>query len=444
VNIKTANDHTTPGGSVPRRLIASLILVVISWALIFHLVDLAGAQHQYKTDLAQVNDVRYGLLNAEEWVKKAIPIISKKITVINFPDPNKEVVRQIVASTVDQITSAVHITLRSSPGQNPGLIPDLGALFARPADGILGVVDKLSNRVPEFTEIIFQKLNPYAAKDAIQIALIDQLAQIISSNSGAADKAKQKIQEKYHCLSPENCNQLLTDIIDGMQREINLYLAAILVATALLFSLVLLENSNLDKYHMAVLVLACGGLLFGGLVAPMIELEARIAKLSLTVLGETISFSNQVMYYQNKSVLDVVGILLNTGDFRMQLVAVLVTSCSILLPMLKLVMSLVYYSDFRGWRNNRAVGLIALESGKWSMADVMVLAMFMAFIGLDGIVKSQLSQLGPGDGGTLVVTAGGSQLQAGFYLFLGFVISSMVFSEALKCRERREKAHKTH
>jgi hypothetical protein len=61
------------------------------------------------------------------------------------------------------------------------------------------------------------------------------------------------------------------------------------------------------------------------------------------------------------------------------------------------------------------------------------MAIFMAFIGFDGIISSQLSQLRElGRNIDVLSTEGGSQLLNGFYLFLGFCIASLVFSVVLE------------
>jgi uncharacterized paraquat-inducible protein A len=114
------------------------------------------------------------------------------------------------------------------------------------------------------------------------------------------------------------------------------------------------------------------------------------------------------------------------------LVGILVSVFSITFPVLKLFASLVYFYDFRGKGNHAVVKFFALKSGKWSMADVWVVAIFMACIGFDGIITSQLSQLGQVSSHVDVLTTGGSQLLAGFYLFLSFCIASLVFSTALE------------
>jgi uncharacterized membrane protein YtjA (UPF0391 family) len=77
------------------------------------------------------------------------------------------------------------------------------------------------------------------------------------------------------------------------------------------------------------------------------------------------------------------------------------------------------------------VGFFALKSGKWSMADVLVIAIFMAYVGFRGLVASQLQQIGSLASGVETLTTNGTALQPGFYLFLGFVLVSLVLSHML-------------
>ena len=65
------------------------------------------------------------------------------------------------------------------------------------------------------------------------------------------------------------------------------------------------------------------------------------------------------------------------------------------------------------------------------MADVMVVAIFMAYIGFDGIIGSQLDTLTESAKPVDIFTTNGTQLLGGFYLFLMFCISSLALSEIL-------------
>jgi hypothetical protein len=65
------------------------------------------------------------------------------------------------------------------------------------------------------------------------------------------------------------------------------------------------------------------------------------------------------------------------------------------------------------------------------MADVMVVAIFMAFIGFNGIVGNQLEQLREGAEPVKMITSNGTQLLSGFYLFLSYCLLGLLFSSRL-------------
>jgi hypothetical protein len=197
-------------------------------------------------------------------------------------------------------------------------------------------------------------------------------------------------------------------------------------------------SDRLDPLLLFALTGATLLLLVGGLATPMIEVDARITELSFQLLGEPVVFANQVLYFQTKSIFDVMQILFESGQADMLLVAVLLTLFSVIFPALKLMATYVYYYDVRyGDRGARGIGTVrffALRSGKWSMADVMVVAIFMAYIGFDALVAKQLGSLRGASQAVAVLTTNGTSLEPGFYLFLSFVLASLMLSSALESR----------
>lgn len=171
-------------------------------------------------------------------------------------------------------------------------------------------------------------------------------------------------------------------------------------------------------------------LLLGGLYAPMIELEAKISHLEFALFGEPLAFDNQVLFYENKSILSVISLLVATGDTKTILIGFAIGLFSIVFPVIKMTSSVIYFFNSLNLRKNSVINWFALKSGKWSMADVMVIAIFIAYIGFNGVVSSQLAQLGD-ISEVSVLTTGGTELKLGFYIFTLFVISSLLFSTFL-------------
>jgi hypothetical protein len=115
----------------------------------------------------------------------------------------------------------------------------------------------------------------------------------------------------------------------------------------------------------------------------------------------------------------------------MKFVGVLLITFSIIFPLLKIVSTLGYYFNYHHARENRVIKFFVLKSGKWSMADVMVVAMFMTYIGFNGIITNQLGQLNSSTRELEILTTNGTSLQPGFYLFLTYTLLALFLSEFL-------------
>jgi hypothetical protein len=160
----------------------------------------------------------------------------------------------------------------------------------------------------------------------------------------------------------------------------------------------------------------------------MIDLEAKISQMSFVLMGHPIHFENQVLYFQSKSILDVFWIMIIHQDIQMKFVGVLLITFSIFFPLLKIVSSLGYYYNYHRARENPVIKFFILKSGKWSMADVMVVAIFMTYIGFNGIITNQLGQLSSAAQDLEILTTNGTSLQPGYYLFLTYTLLALFLS----------------
>ena len=137
-------------------------------------------------------------------------------------------------------------------------------------------------------------------------------------------------------------------------------------------------------------VIAAICLLLLGLTLPMIDIEARIEHFEMVLLGETVAFSDQVLFHQSKSILDVVRILLRDGKPELILVAVLIFGFSVLVPASKMGLSLITLVRGREVPGKLA-SFLMYRAGKWSMADVMVVAIFATGLLTPAISSAQLA-----------------------------------------------------
>jgi uncharacterized paraquat-inducible protein A len=115
-------------------------------------------------------------------------------------------------------------------------------------------------------------------------------------------------------------------------------------------------------------------------------------------------------------------------DFQMKFVGILMITFSLVFPLLKIASTLGYYYNYHQARENPVIKFFVLKSGKWSMADVMVVAIFMAYIGFNGIISSQFDQLRSFCKGMEILTTNGTCLQPGYYLFLTYTLLALFLS----------------
>jgi hypothetical protein len=454
-----------------RRILALGLLIAAGWLLVALVGDLNRVKAM-KTDLAEIHHVRYGLLDADIWVDRIGAILEKRVDELDLTEASRAQVTAAVTQLLDTLIREIERNLRQrSPGSGGSWLDQLqGALQQGLQDLVLDVA-RLRDRVPEYADAFVEQLGMPGVKEQIKARLDVLLREALASSGAGTDRSRlDAVLAAYDCPDVQLCSERIQAAIAEAQPGIQARLGAVIGLVALLFLVSLVGGSarrsvggtvlsrhrdadppwpdvlertsdRLDPLLLFALTGATLLLLVGGLATPMIEVDARITELSFQLLGEPVVFANQVLYFQTKSIFEVMQILFESGQADMLLVAVLLTLFSVIFPALKLMATYVYYYDVRyGDRGARGIGTVrffALRSGKWSMADVMVVAIFMAYIGFDALVANQLGSLRGASQAVAVLTTNGTSLEPGFYLFLSFVLASLMLSSALESRLAR-------
>ncbi len=230
---------------------------------------------------------------------------------------------------------------------------------------------------------------------------------------------------------PPHVNSSSLARLAGRTQKIQTDYWAVLASSVLAFALLMTGGPVLRRSGAFVLLLFCIVLLAGGVLTPMLEVEAKISRLNVTLLGEPVAFTDQVVYFQSKSVLEVFHTLINAGRPDMWVVGVLVLMFSIIFPVLKIfTLTFCLYKPAL-LHGNRVARFFGLESSKWSMADVMALAIFMSFVAFNGLIANTMGGLKE-TGADIVIPTDSSKLLPGYYLFIGFCLASLFLSKKLE------------
>lgn len=430
------------------RRILALLVFTAALGLAVHLIGELNRVKGLKTDLAQINNVRYGLLDADQWVTRLSEVLERRINEFELTDANRPQIKQAVEQVLDTLIVEVERYLRKRNQQNGGSwLDQIKGVFQQGLQDLLIDFDDLRSKVPQYADLVVEELSKPEAKREIKEQLLAFMQQAADSTFAKTDRSKLDALLALHgCTDADVCTVELDALIAQTQSPLNYQLGGLFALIAGLFLLCLsapplnaTEGTappahGFEQFTLLLLTGATLILLAGGILTPMIEIEARITELSLQIMGEPVVFTNQVLYFQTKSVFDVVSILARTGGADMILVAVLIVTFSVVFPLIKVIATYVYYYNLRGLRQTPLVHFFALRSGKWSMADVLVIAIFMAYIGFSGLIGSQLGALSKTAKAVEVLTTNGTTLAPGFFLFLAFVLASLLLSTVLEKR----------
>ena len=181
------------------------------------------------------------------------------------------------------------------------------------------------------------------------------------------------------------------------------------------------------KLVIVLLTLINFGLLVPGVVQPIYSLD-----ITSTVDAGIAQFEGQV-YQRTRSILGAVRELFDSGNY---LVSFLILLFSIIVPVSKgsMLLGSIYASRQRV--RERLVKVVDLI-GKWSMADVFVIGVFLAFLATENQVQENRFQV-EALGAQLevgIVTRVTSTLGPGFYFFLAYCIFSIFWTQVLKHRQ---------
>jgi hypothetical protein len=417
-----------------RRVLAICLLIGATWMLVVLIGDLNRVK-TLKSDLAEINHVRYGLLDANEWVERIAAILEKKVDELDLTEANRAQVTDAVARLLDTLLGELERNLRQRNLATGGTwLDQLQGVLQQGLQDLLLDFDRLRERVPDYADALVEELARPGTKAQIKEQLRGLLRQAVTSSVAGIDRSSlEALLAGYGCQDEAACSGLIEAEISEAEPRIQARLGGVIGLVALLVLAALAGPAGrLDPLLLFALTAAILLLLVGGLATPMIEVDARITELAFQLIGEPIVFANQVLYFQTKSIFDVIRILFQAGGADMLLVAVLLSLFSVIFPVFKVVATYAYYHDYRRARGSPVVRFFALRSGKWSMADVMVVAIFMAYIGFDALVASQLGSVKGRSASVTVLTTNGTSLEPGFFLFLAFVLGGLLLSSALE------------
>lgn len=436
---------TTPANSSPQessrlfdhlRLAAGILLLLPAIWFSWKTVDGLAARRLIRTDLAELQHARYGILSADQWRDIIGPMLNAQVDKLDLKGQTRNL-RPMVERSLYALLDNIKTQMTAPPPKPaPETTPKPGAAkpFGASPMVVNMIVAALRPHVPEYTNVVMAQLTKPDVQKSFQDSIRSVLDNAVKNTFSSTDMTTYNaILRHYGCASGAACEQTLGTEIAQQDKQLTRDYLIVLASATLAFILLIIGKRTLSRGAVVVLMAFSITMLVGGVLSPMLEVEVRVTKVDATLLGTPIEFRDQSLYYRSKTVLEVFQTLIEMDRPEMKLVGVLVILFSVIFPALKMLA--LGASLFRPslLRNSRIVRLLAFELSKWSMADVMVLAIFMSFVAFNGVTTSAWDGLrSMPNVQQVAIPTDASRILPGYYLFVGFCVSSILLSQKLQ------------
>ena len=413
------------------NLVLSSIVVITSALLCSQIISKAIVNQENKNDYAELNHVKYGLFSVDAWKQQITVILAEEIDKLDLSRTDERDLRKHIEVLLNTLIDKVDKKIRE------GNADSAGGWVSQAFIDIFVSLEDIKKGIPEYADAVMHELTKKRTTGQIKNMLQVQLKEYLNQTFETQDTAQlNRILLKTDSTDIEGARIKLRKTISVDSSLIFKEAILLIVLSVILFALFGFSRRPLAPSPYILLVLSLLMLLIAGVTTPMIDMEAKITEMSFVLMGHPVHFENQVLYFQSKSILDVFWIMITHSDIQMKFVGVLLITFSIVFPVLKIMSSLGYFYNYHRARENPVIRFFVLKSGKWSMADVMVVAIFMAYIGFNGIITSQFGQLSKASQELVIVTTNGTSLQPGYYLFVMYTVLALFLSGFLNRKPR--------
>ncbi|MDQ7949221.1 MAG: paraquat-inducible protein A [Pedobacter sp.] len=420
------------------RIIFNVLLVlVLSGALAFEcysgyrLYQLSAEQEQIKEDYSMVNNITFGIFSVDRWRDQISNIVTKKIKGVKITAAQK---KEISATVSKELHGMIDKVIGEMTKKQKGL----GNKLKKFAFKTFVDPKELHDQVPTFTKIIVDRATGERATNKLKNIATDKfdllIGQTFDSTQTAIRKVTNHMYAKYRVKDTASFNQQVGAKLANLRHVTHQYAYALLACplVAILCWVVLRKRPYLHNSLFVLSLLMALAALVVGTTVSIIEVDARMKSLEFILMGERVVFENQVLFFQSKSIVGIADVLIRQTKPDSVTVGILIFLFVMALPMLRIIARGIHLTCRPILAENKVTRYLAFESGKWDMADVMVVGIGMTYIGLNGILDSQLTDLNMKDEFLVTSTVNYTALQPGYIVFIGYVVFGIFLSFMLK------------
>lgn len=408
----------------------SLLLCGEAW-FGYRISTLSSRQEEIKSDYSVANNITFGILSVDQWREKMAAVVEGKVNEFNMTTLQKKELQKKVEKQLNNLLGKA-VNEFNKPQKS------IGGKLKKLAFNAMVDQEEIQAEVPAFAATIVARINKPASKKRLKNIIsskVDQLEkQTFDNTEPASVTVNRHIYKKYGVSTTHAFEKTVNSQLANIQTLTHKYTYAMIgcVLLALCLWFFLRKHVRLHTTLYILSLLFAFVLLLVGVTATIIEVDARIQSLNLTLLSEKLAFTNQVLFFQSKSITGIVRSLIGQPKPDAVLVGILILLFVIILPVLRMIGKGILIWGRDKYAENKLIRFLALDLGKWDMADVMVVGIAMTYIGLNGILQSQLSGLNIQEELLSTVTQNNTSLQPGYYIFVAYVVYATVLSMILK------------
>lgn len=410
----------------------ALFLCAEGW-FAYRLHTLSNQQEQLKQDYSDANNITLGLFSVEEWHDEIAGILNHQVRHFKLTAKQKRTLQKEVEDIIITLINKAEAMITKPKKKS------IGGKLTKFAVKNFVKTDKIKAQVPAFARQIIAQIDNQGNKNQLSKMAMKKVTALehtptLDSTIKANHKITDPLYKKYGVGDRDALNQKLNRSLEQIRTTMYKYSIYMLgcVVLVLLLWWILRRRTELHATLFIMSLLFAFILLAVGLTASMIEVDARIASLDFVLLGEHVVFKDQVLFFQSKSIMDVVHVLISQPKIDSISVGILIMVFSILFPIMKLSSTGIHLLSRKKIAENKFIKFFAFQSGKWSMADVIVIAILMTYIGLNGLLESQLALFNIKSDALTIITTNNTALQPGYIIFICFVLYGLILSTILK------------
>lgn len=387
----------------------------------------SAAQQQRKYDDANINHMKYGIFNINTWKDKLTKIIVAEIQEFKIEPQHKTGLKSHVEGQLNTLVEKFNNQIRESNKNST-----TGWIKQKLINAFVDV-EKIKTNIPDYADTIVTEMTHDENQKKLKEVVHERISKYLDKTFEPMDLAEvQDIVKRTGKKNMKQASAYLAALVPQENQQLFHWTWVLIATTSLLFLISLARRGRLPAPYFFICIATLLLLLYVGVTRPMIDMVAKISSFNFMLFGHHIEFKNQIVYFQSKSILDVFWILMENPDIQMKIVGLLMILFSVVFPLIKILSSLLYYYNVLNCQNNRIIQFFVLKSGKWSMTDVLIVAIMMAYIGFNGMVRTQFDIMRATVPDFNLISTNDTTLQIGFYAFLCYVILAMLLSISIE------------